>query len=280
VRLSILSACLILVGARFVAAEPRYDVQREIAWACHRWAIDLEGVRFGTPTKKLLAWVPAGGSIEAWAFSPSHECDRIELRRDGDELVGESIVYKGVSQGRELRAWKVFAFGDVFAEGAEALRSETRDADGTWQPAGQTGTIGRENTTFGALSYVDAAVARFGGTHLVLYAECAGPIEWLTCRSGGERPCIACQKISVTPVEANAYYDGLGFALGRRQPSCKERCPQRPPNPAVARVDELQSHVTIWQPSGEPLNETPSLHRTLAHCMRTHYPNHTIRATP
>src|SRR6185436_19107936 len=108
---------------------------------------------------------------------------------------------------------------------------------------GQTGTIGRENATYGALSYVDATVARFGGTPLVLYAECARPND--------------CKKISVTPVEANAFYDSLG-----RQPS----------NPAVARIDELQSHTTIWQPSGEPLDETPSLHRTLAHCMRTHYP--------
>lgn len=251
-RLSILSGCLsacLVVGvARAVAADPGYDVKREIAWARHTWASDLQGVRFGTPTKKLLAWVPAGGSIEAWAFSPSHECDRIELRREGDELVGESIVYKGVSQGRESRAWKAFAFGDVFAEGGESLRGEVRDADGTWQPAGQTGTIGREDDTYGALSYVDATVARFGGTPLALYAECAGP--------------VGCKKIAMTTIETNVHYEGLG----------SDRAHREPPNAIVARIDELQSHVTIWQPSGEPLAETPSLHRTLAHCMRTHYP--------
>jgi len=248
IRLPILSTCLVLGVARLVAAEPGYDVKREIAWARRTWASDLKGVRFGTPTEKLLAWVPAGGSIEAWAFSPSHNCDRVELQRSSGELVGESIVDKGVRQGREFRAWKVFSFGDLFSEGAEALRLEVRDADGTWQPDGQTGTIGRENATYGALSYVDATVARFGGTPLALYAECARPND--------------CKKISVTPVEANAFYESPGLDRGYR----------RRPNPAVARLDELQSHTTIWQPSGDPLDETPSLHRTLGHCLRTHYP--------
>ncbi len=251
-RLSLLSTCLVLGVAPFVAAEPAYDVKREIAWARRTWASDLEGVRFGTPTNKLLAWVPAGGSIEAWAFSPSHNCDRVELRRSSGELIGESIVYKGVSRGRDVRAWKVFAFGDVFSEGGELLRSEVRDADGTWQPAGETGTIGRENATYGALSYVDATVARFGGTPLVLNAECAGP--------------NGCKKISLILVEANAVYDGLPSNRGNRQP----------PDLVVARLDELQSHMTIWQPSGEPLAEIPSLHRTLAHCLRTHYPKGTV----
>jgi len=36
---------------------------------------------------------------------------------------------------------------------------------------------------------------------------------------------------------------------------------------------QLQSHVTVWQPSGESLADTPSLHRTRADCIRTHYPN-------
>lgn len=228
--------------AHSVAADTGYDLQREIAWARRTWASDLEGVRFGTPTKKLLAWVPTGGSVEVWAFSPSHDCDHLELRLISGELVGESIVDSGNSQGREFRAWKVFAFGDLFAEGAESLRVEERDADGTWHPAGYTGTIGRENATYGVLTYVDANVARFGGTHMALYAECVRP---------------GCKKVSVMAVEADAYYDGA----------------RNTPNPAVTRLDALQSHVTVWQPSGDSRADTPSLHRTLAGCMRTHYPN-------
>jgi hypothetical protein len=237
----ILSACLVLGIARFVAADTGYDLRREIAWARRTWASDLEGVRFGTPAKKLLAWVPAGGSVEVWAFSPSHNCDHLELRQISGELVGESIVDSGNRQGREFRAWKVFAFGDLFSEGAESLRIEERDADGTWHPAGYTGTIGSENATYGALTYVDANVARFGGTHMALYAECVRP---------------GCKKVSLMAVEADAYYDG-----GRHTP-----------NPAVARLDALQSQVTVWQPSEESRADTPSLHRTLAGCMRTHYP--------
>ena len=280
-RQVLVSACIVLGIARVVAADG-YDVERESASARSRWASDLKGVRFGTPVKKLLAWVPAGTSIDAWAFSPSHRCDHVDLRRIsgtplatyGDQLlVGESIVDSGVRQGREFRAWKAFAFGDLFSEGGEALRGEERGADGTWHPAGESGTIGEENATYGVLSYVDAIVARFGGTHLSLYAECVGPVEWLECNSGGERPCVGCKSLSVTAVEANAHYEGLGFNWGHRRPTCHDACPPRPPNPAMERLYELQSHVTVWQPTGETLADTPSLHRTLADCMHTHYQN-------
>ena len=123
----------------------------------------------------------------------------------------------------------------ISAGGNPFPASLVRDADGTWQPAGQTGTIGREDDTYGALSYVDATVARFGGTPLALYAECAGP--------------VGCKKIAMTTIETNVHYEGLG----------SDRAHREPPNAIVARIDELQSHVTIWQPSGEPLAETPSL---------------------
>jgi hypothetical protein len=252
----ILCACLVAGLAGVVAADTGYDLKGEIAWARRTWHSDLKGIRFGTPTKKLLAWVPAGGSIVAWAHSPSHHhCDRIELRRISGEpaavygdqlLVGESIVDQGFSQGREYRAWKAFSFGDVFEEGGESLRGEERDADGTWHPAGQTGTIGRENATYGVLTYVDANVARFGGTRLALYAACA--------RRG-------CKKVTVFPEEMDVHFDG-GFPA----------YPPVPSDPAVTRLDALQSHVTVWQPSGESPADTPSLHRTLAGCMRTHYP--------
>jgi len=241
VAIVIVSACFVLDVARFVAADTGYNLQREIAWARRTWPSDLEGVRFGTPAKKLLAWVPAGGSVEVWAFSPSHSCDHLELRRISDELVGESIVDRGNRYGREFRAWKVFAFGDLFAEGGESLRGEERDPDGTWHTTGYTGTIGRENKTYGVLTYVDTNVARFGGTNLALYAQCEG--------SG-------CKKISVMAMEADAYNTD----------------PRSPDNPAVTRLDALQSHVTVWQPSGDSRADTPSLHRTLAGCMRTHYP--------
>jgi hypothetical protein len=197
-----------------------------------------------------------------------------------DLLVGQSMVEKDVRgieddvrRGREAMAWRSFAFGDLFSDGGEALSLEERDANGKWQPAGQTGTVGRELATYGVLSYADATVARFGGTHLWLHTECAGPVEWLKCKSGGGRPCVGCRTISVVPVAVNENYGGMGLMWGRRRPTCQDPCPPSPPNPAEARLEELQSHVTVWQPSGESLANTPSLHRTLASCMRTHYPN-------
>jgi hypothetical protein len=86
---------------------------------------------------------------------------------DDDELGNEasSTVQTGdapllglviAERVREVRAWRSFSFGELFSEAGEALTGEVRDACGKWQPEGQTGTIGREDATYGVLSYVDA----------------------------------------------------------------------------------------------------------------------------
>jgi len=137
----ILSACFVLGVARFVAADTRYDLEREIAWARHRWPADLDGVRFGARTEKLLAWVSPGASIDAWAYSPMHDCDLVKLHRISeapaaiyghDLLVGESVVYTGVDHGREVRAWKSFSFGERFSEAGEGVCTLFDGIEGTF----------------------------------------------------------------------------------------------------------------------------------------------------
>jgi hypothetical protein len=268
--------------ARPARPEPRHGLKREIAWARSQWPSDLKGVRFKSPTEELLGWVPAESSIDVWAYSPEHDCARVELRRiaraaardrGADPLfMGKAYFEEGTKNGRAYRICRLFSFGFLFSRADEPLFLEERDAQGAWQPAGETGTIGTENPTYGALSYVDAEVARFGGAPLVLHGECSGPVKWMTCDGGGEHPCVGCKKIELVVVEANDSYSGMGFNWGNRHPTCNEACPRNPPNPAVARLDELQLRAQIWQPSREPAAETPSLHRTLAGCMRTHYP--------
>ena len=73
-------------------------------------------------------------------------------------------------------------------------------------------------------------------------------------------------------VEAGAYYSDGGLFSPDRPATCHERCPPES-NPALTRLNTLKSRIEIWQPSGESRAETPSLHRTLASCMRTHHPN-------
>jgi hypothetical protein len=278
-RRSILTVCLVLGITRPARPDAGYDLKREIAWARATWPRDLKTLRFESPTAKLVAWVPPGASIQVWAYSPAHDCAPVELRRvsdpgprtaGGEPLEGKEIFEQSLRNGAPTRFYQVFWIGDQFTSNGDQLAWEQRDAQGAWQPTGSSGTSS-DSEPFGALSHVDATVARFGGTPMALYGRCVGPIRWLACRSGGERPCIGCEKTEIDVVEARDHYSDGGLFSPDRPATCHERCPPES-NPALARLDVLQSRIQVWQPSGESRAETPSLHRTLASCMRTHHP--------
>jgi hypothetical protein len=277
---SILTVCFVLGLTRSAHPDAGYDLKREIAWARATWPRALEKLRFESPIATLVAWVPPGGSIKVWAYSPAHDCAPVELRRvsnpgprtaGGEPLEGMEVLEQEPRNGTDYRLYRVFWIGVLFTGNGDQLAWEERDAQGAWQLKGSSGTSS-ESEPYGALSHVDATVARFGGTPMALYGRCAGPVRWLKCSSGGERPCVGCKQTEIDVVEASDHYSDGGLFSPNRPATCHERCPPES-NPAFARLDALQSRIRIWQPSGEPRAETPSLHRTLASCMRTHHPN-------
>jgi hypothetical protein len=264
-------------------AKPGSDPKREIAWARAKWTRDLKGLQFDAPVDKLLNWLLPGTSTSVWAFSPMHRCARLDLIRAGrtqttagddeDELEGKEILEQRVVQGREVRTYRLFSFGFLFSGNGDELGSEERDRGGTWHPAGSGGT-GSRSVPFGALSYVDAEVARFGGTAVVLHPECVGPVRWLKCTGGGERPCVGCEQTDVLVIDANdyEYFSEGGLFSPDRPVTCTERCPANPVNPALARLSDLQEHAHVWRQSGKSPAEAPSLHRSFEGCMRAHFP--------
>jgi hypothetical protein len=278
-RRSILTVCLVLGITGPARPDAGYDLKREIAWARATWPRDLAQLRFESPIAKLVAWVPPGDSINVWAYSPAHKCAAIELRRvanpgphraAGEPLEGKQILEQKVRKGTDYRLYQVFWIGALFTGNGDQLMWEERNAQGDWELTGSSGTSS-ESEPFGALSYVDSTVARFGGTPVVLHGRCVGPIRWLKCNGGGERPCVGCKQTEIDVETSDNYSEG-GLFSPDRPATCHERFPPDS-NPALARLDTLQSRLRIWQPSGSPGAETPSLHRTLASCMRTHHPN-------
>lgn len=281
IRRPIPMALLLVAAAAAEGSAGGYNLEREIAWARSRWPDDLQGVRFRAATAKLVNWVPPRGAIEVWAFSPAHACTPIELRRPADStrvspsgaawLVGKEIVGHDFRQGREIRAYREFTIGFVFSSGDDEIRTEAQDASGKWQLAESSGT-GAESASYGALSDVDAEVARFGGEPLALHPMCAGPIEWLKCPSGGERPCDRCRRIALIPAGVADYFSDGGLLSRDRLTTCQEPCPTRPENPALARLRQLEERANIWRPQRQSDAAIPSLHRTLAGCMEAHFP--------
>lgn len=281
---------ILMVSLAVAAAEPARsevgsdvgsDLGHEIAWARATWPRDLKNLRFGSPTEQLVAWVPPDAAIQVWAFSPTHDCRPIELRRradprkSGEPLVGKEILETKLKNGTESRLYRIFWIGTQFTGDGDQLGWEERDAQGTWRATGSSGTSS-DSEPFGVLSHVDATVARFGGVPLALHGRCVGPIRWLPCRDGGERPCVGCKQTEVDVVEASASYSEGGLFSPDRPATCHERCPSDP-NPALDRLQMLQSRVQVWQSSRATRAETPSLHRTLSDCMRTHHPGDAAR---
>ena len=232
-RVALLIACL-LAAANHEGRSGGYDVKREVAWARSVWPADLEHVQFQSPTTKLLDWAPPGGSVKVWLFSKNHSCTEMELHRVAlptPTSTGDTAVLTGkhfVVDARPVRRrepTRLFSLGFLFAETADYCLEDS--ASGT--PRG-CGGIGREGPTFGALSNVDRESASFDGEPISLNPECAGPIEWLKCASGGKRPCVACRKVALNPIEIDDssygdYRGGWVTDAQRRRATCNEECP-------------------------------------------------------
>ena len=282
IRRSALLIMGLLASTNRVGQAEGYDVKREIAWARSMWPADLKGIQFQSPTAKLLDWAPPGGSVQVWLFSQDHACTEMTLRRarlpkptpagDTEVLVGKHFAGDR-APGTTSRMYKVTSVGFLFAETddycTEDIVSEA--------PLG-CGGVGREGPTYGALSEADQQRALFDGEPMGLDPECAGPVQWLKCESGGQRPCLGCRKVAINPSEASdsSYGDYRGVAIpdaARRRATCNEACPPQSSSPTLTRLEELERRTHVWRRRNLPLAEVPSLHRTLAGCMRTHFPS-------
>lgn len=280
-RFALLTTCL-LVSTIQVGKADGYNVRREIAWARSVWPADLKNVQFQSPTTKLLDWAPPGASVKVWLFSKNHDCTEMELHRvalSTPTSTGDTVVLIGkhfaanAQPGAASRTYTVVSLGFLFAETDDYCQEDI--ASGT--PIG-CGGIGREGPTFGALSGIDPESASFDGEPISLDPECAGPVEWLKCASGGKRPCVACRKVALNPIEIDdsSYGDYRGGWITdahRRRATCNEACPDPPPSPTLSRIEELERRTHVWRRRNQAVAEIPTAHRTLAGCMRTHFPN-------
>jgi hypothetical protein len=276
----LLTVCL-LASTNQAGRADDYNVKREIAWARSVWQADLKNVQFQSPTTRLLDWAPPGGSVKVWLLSENYRCTEIELHRvalatptsagDTEVLIGKHFV-ADANLGATSRTYTVVSLGFLFAETDDYCREDI--ASGT--PLG-CGGMGREGQSLGALSDIDGESARFAGEPISLDPECAGPVKWLKCESGGKRPCVACQKVALNPIEMDdsSYGDYRGGWItdsDRRRATCSEACPDPSPGPTLTRIEELERRTHVWRPRTVPAAEVPTVHRTLAGCMGAHSP--------
>ena len=256
-------------------AQEKANLNGEIAWARTTWTGELRGVHFKSPLASLLAWVPAGRAVQAYIWTEDHACQRVELFRDtdGDDeapptLRGKTNFSFSTDGGKARRSFNYITVGQLLNSEDCCYASELRGPDGRWHED-SSGGIGLPDTTYGALSYADDHVARFGGEPIVINAICDGPIEWLPCASGGERPCNRCQNISITLTEGGPL-DGYGRDFGGRRITCREPCPRYVESATMARLNELLPRVAPWRPRRRPISRIPSLHRSRETCVRDH----------
>jgi hypothetical protein len=265
---------LLFRGPHSSRAEDAYDLKREIGWARSHWSADLKGLHFHSPTAKLLEWVPRGGAIKVWMFTGGGAaCVSIDLRRvsdgDGEALVGKHFSGEQTRSTEPSRTYTSVVIRSVFTESRDYCAVDI--ASGA--SLGCCG-IGEPDRIVGVLSDVGQDSARFDGEEIALHPECDGPIEWLRCKSAGKRPCARCERVSIIPTEAQADFSSGGPIphADLRRATCNEACPAQPSSPILARLEELERRTHIWRRRHQPLTEIPSLHRTLAGCVRDHFP--------
>ena len=282
IRRSTLLVAFLLASTSRGGRADGYNLKREIAWARSMWPANLKDVQFESPVAKLLDWAPQGRSVTVWLFSQQHSCTEMELHRvplstptpagDTEGLIGKHFV-SGNTPGTPSRMYKVTSVGFLFAEGDDYCTEDIVSG----APLG-CGGVGREGPVFGTLSDIDQQSARFDGEPIGLDPECAGPIQWLKCESGGKRPCVGCGRVAINPIETSgsSYGDYRGdwiTGADRRRATCREACPTQSSSPTLTRIEELERRTRVWRRRNLPLAEVPSLHRTSAGCMRTHFPN-------
>lgn len=267
---------LAAVTARAEAPAPASrDLQAEIAWARATWPDDFQGVHFHAPLQKLRAWV-AHGPIPVYLFTQDAACRAATLTPHGDPGTGNGgpqpltarlVGPARIEDGRAIRdVTEVVVDRELSQEDGSA--HEARDQDGHWRLVDSSG-YGVPPTVYGALSSVDDRVARWGGQRLIIRPVCSGPVEWLACAGGGQRPCVRCETVSVMIVGPLALA-GRSISHGDRPVTCHDPCPRYPESPSVARLLALSARADLWRPLNDPPATVPSLYRSRADCLREH----------
>jgi hypothetical protein len=272
--LALLVIPLALISSRGTAEnQVRYDLQAEIAWARSTWPSEFKGAHFHSPLAKLLAWVRPGRTVVVYAYSPDLACSRVELTRDEEppgELVGRTGFRIQKENGKKTRSFHYLSISELFVNEVCCSEDQEWGPDNKWHTSA-SGGIGIEGVTYGALSYVDDHVARFDGEPLSIEHICDGPYEWLPCASGGERRCNRCEDIEPFLIEVGTMFGGgTETPLGGHTVTCKDPCPSYPESKALARLNELKDHVSIWRPRGTTIATTPSLYKSIEDCRREH----------
>jgi hypothetical protein len=293
VRLTLGTALLAgAIGAGAHAGEPAGqppDLWSEIAWARATWRDELKGLHFHGPLANLLAWAPRRGSVAVFLYTEDFACRRATLTRAEPPEIAEDNR-DAENHGDVQRGWPALILkinhrsrideeGDRVREvtfievGLRLSRedettTEARGADGRWKPWSSAG-YGFEPIVYGALSSVDDRVARWDGDPMELYTYCRGPVEWLACPGGGERPCERCEEVSLR-VGAPLSLGGRSRNYGKRPITCHDRCPDYPRSPDIARLHQLEARVQVWRPRKAPIARVPSLYRSREDCLREH----------
>ena len=282
------------IGAASHAGEPPAappDLAGEIAWARATWPDVFADVHFETPLARLLAWAPPRGERVAYLYTEEHACREVGLHRENpdtlDDGTSEPATALGgrlrgptwIQHGREGRNVRLVSVGDELEVDVGSFPTEEKDANGRWRYR-PGAAIGIMPDRLGWLSYADDRVARWDARPLGLQTACTGPPEWLACPTGGERPCPACDPVSVY-VEDTGHdiihlmgvrnRTGLERSgLGQRRATCTALCPGPPDSPDIVRLRALVSRVGIWRPQKRPAAEVASLYRSRADCLREH----------
>jgi hypothetical protein len=268
-------AALLAFGARAEAPAPAPpDLDAEIAWARATWPGSFEGVHFRAPLAKLRAWV-ARGPVPVYVFTDQFACRAATLfpheERPGDDAEARPMAAKiversRVEEGRTVRDIR-YVTVDFELSSEDGSATEARDEDGLWHLIASQG-YGIQ-TSYGALSSVDARVARWGGSAQIIRPDCSGPVEWLACAGGGERPCVRCEEVRVMIAGAPSLAR-YGISHGSRPVTCHDACPPYPESPSIKRLRVLSARSSLWVAENRPLSAVPSLYKSRDDCLREH----------
>jgi hypothetical protein len=268
-------AVLLAFGARVEGEQPASpDLDAEIAWARATWPDSFEGVHFHASVAKLRAWV-ARGPVPVYIFTDEFACRAATLfpsaERLRDDAATRPMTLKIVGRsraegGRTVRDIK-YVTVDVELSSEDGDATEARDENGQWHLIASQG-YGLQ-TIYGALSSVDARVARWGGSRQIIRPFCGGPVEWLACAGGGERPCIRCEEVHVMIV-APTGLSGYSVGHGSRPVTCHDACPKYPESPSIERLRALSARTSLWVADEQPRSAVPSLYKSREDCVRDH----------
>jgi hypothetical protein len=275
-------AALLASGARAEAPVPSPpDLDAEIAWARATWPGSFDDVHFHAPLAKLRAWV-ARGPVPVYIFTDEFACRAATLlpyeARLGDDAeprpMAATIVGRSrVDDGRTVREIN-YVTVDFELSSEDGSATEARGEDGLWHLIASQG-YGIQ-TTYGALSSVDARVARWGGSTQTIRPYCSGPVEWLACEGGGERPCVRCEEVRVMIVGPLSL-SGYSISHGSRPVTCHDACPKYPESPSIKRLRVLSARSSLWVAEDRPLSAVPSLYKSREDCLREHPQVHRTR---